>query len=444
MKQLKIFSLILIFSIFAFALSVNISRAQDKEEDPMTLENYPSPELQSDSVTAEDLGLTTAEVQTPDQAAYWWSKFKNNVQSIFTFDSAKKAELEIKKANFELLAAQKMSENNLDSTKIQERFQQVLEKYKDQMAQVEARVQNLASDKKELLLEKIDAQHLKQQQILRELENKLPEQVKEKITEIRKERIEDWYTKHKENLEKRLEASVDSDAVGTKFKTLNTLATLEDMSEFLPTEAQDELETIVTKTQEKLQNNLQNLSSAEKIRLEKYLENINLSAIKKVQLIDNLKDDTLLGIRVKAEEIKKQELEKIESRYQALDDDAKESFLKNNFTNSNNGEASKIEILRRLQQNTSQELKDKIQKISAEEELKIKEQIRNTSNQKTLDNLGESTKELPVIRREIEEQKLELQKQEQERLRESEKNKLELFKKQQEQERERLKQSQED
>lgn len=441
MKNIKILSFVFIFSLFSFLMLAQTTSAQENtQEDP----NLSSTELQSDQVSAQDLGLSEDEIKTPDQTGYFWNKLKNNVQIFFTFDQEKKANLEIKKANLELLTAQKISSQNTNETTKQERLQEALEKYKAKMIKVEARIEKLSSERKDKILEKIDEQTLKQQQILRELENKLPEQIKEKITEIRQERIDNWYEQHKNNLEQRLENAADDNLEGSKFKAINTLATLESMSDLLPAEAQVRIQSAITKTQEALQEKLQNINNNDRQKLEDYLKNINLDSLKKVELINKLEQSVPSATILNAvQEIKDAELGKIEIKYKALSDDAKQLFLEKNFANSENVDATKIEILKRLEKNAPAELKIKIQEQAQVQELKIKDRIGEIKNTADLERLQKETKDLPVIRREIEDQKLEILKKEREATREQEKQKLEAVKKQQEIERETLKKKKE-
>ena len=70
--------------------------------------------------------------------------------------------------------------------------------------------------------------------------------------------------------------------------------------------------------------------------------------------------------------------------------------------------------------------------------------IKKIDDSDDLDELEDDSRNLPVIRKELEEKKLELLKKEKENNREAEKQRLEILKKKQELERERLKQEQED
>lgn len=443
MKNLKLFSFIFIFLLFGFLFGQNFAQAQTDEQTNSATTSEASAELLSDQIEPADLEIEDLDVKLPGEKGYWWDNLKTNLQSAFTFSSAKKAELEIQKANLELLRAQKIAQNNTDD-KSQAKLQAALEKFKAKMTSAENRLEKLDGDKKEKALEKLDKYNLKQQQLLRDLENKLPEQVKEKIIELRKERIEQWYENHKNDIETRLKNAVDADTDGSKFKALNTLATLEDISASLPEEVQAKIQAATTLAQEKLKNKLQNLNTEEKIKFEQYLKNISLDSVRKIQMIDKLSTGTLpISVQNTAEEIKNKEIEKIEIRFKSLDDDAKEEFLEKNFNTSENANAAKIEMLKKLEKNSTQEVREKIQTLNVIQETRIKEQIKSTSNKTELEKLEKENANIPVIRKELETKKSELLKKETENARELEKQKLEALKKQKEQEKEALKKQRE-
>ena len=442
MKSIKLFSFIFIFLLFGFLLGQNFAQAQTEDQITSTTTNEITTELTEDQIDADSLEIEETEVKIPGEKGYWWSNFKNNLQSTFTFSPVKKAELEIKKANLELLVAKKIANNNNDD-KSQAKLQEALEKFKAKMASAENRLAKLDENKKEKILEKIDQYNLKQQQLLRDLENKLPEENKEKIIALRKERIEAWYEKNKTNLEERLKNAVNDDVDGSKFKALNTLATLEEISSSLPEEAQTKIQAATVLAQEKLKAKLQNLNTEEKEKFEKYLTNINLNALRKIQLIEKLSTGTLpTGAQASAEQIKKQEVEKIEIEFEALDDNSKTKYLEKNF-NDNHANATKIELLKKLEQKSTQAVKEKIQTINEQQEIKLKERIQNISTEAELKMLEQENKNLPVIKKELQEKKYEILKKEVENTRELEKQKLEALKKQKEQEKEALKKQRE-
>src|SRR3989339_175697 len=373
-KKIIYYSLFVLTLVFAWQINTKLIFAQTSADTSTTITE----------VSSDDLDISSEEVKSPDDNGYWWSKFKLSTKILFTSDAVKKDELKLKQANLELLAAKKLAENNPDA-KLQEKLNKALEKYQAKMTKVEEKINALPADKKTELLKKLDEQALKQQEILRNLSAKLPEQVKTKIEALRQERINTWYEKHKANLEQRLTAAADTTDQADKFAGLKAMANLEDLKDALPTEAGAAIEATQNKTRDRLIEKLKNLSTQEKEKVSKYLEEVKLTDVQKIKLTETL-SSAPQGSVLGTEAIQ-----------------AKESLM-----------------------------------------AKLKEKFNNIDDSHDLDELEDDSRNLPVIRKELEEKKLELLKKEKENNREAEKQRLEILKKKQELERERLKQEQED
>jgi len=394
MKILKMISLslVLCFGLYAFT---NVSKAANTitEEDPMQLSSNIN-----DDITTNALGIT-------EQDTTFWGKLKLNLDSIFTFDQAKKAKLELKKANVNLWIAKKLA-TNTNNAEYGKRFQKSLDKYKKRMANAENRIAKLPTNKKEIISKKINEYHLKQQQLLRDLSEKLPEQVKDKIVAVRKERIKAWYTHHKDKLQASLETATQAVDNGRPFQNLQIMATLEEMEDILPAEAQAKLHTVINKTQDRLSERLKNLNEKDQIKLDKYLERINIDEVKKIRLINNLDNDNLPNnLRNRIKNLQNNHLDNLQNKFKNLSDSEKKSFLHKNFETDKNGNATKIEILKRLEINTSPKLKEKIRAINEKQELHLKARIENTSNKNDLDKLEKRIKNMPALKKQIQDRK---------------------------------------
>lgn len=435
-KKIIFYSLFVLTLVFAWQVNTKLIFAQS---DDATNTSSTITEVSSD-----DLDISSEEVKAPGEAGYWWSKFKLSTKILFTADQVKKDELKLKQANLELLVAKKLAENNPDAN-LQEKLDKALESYQAKMTKVEEKINSLPADKKADLLKKIDEQTLKQQEILRNLSAKLPEEAKAKIEALRKERINTWYEKHKANLEQRLtEASATTDQAD-KFAGLKAMANLEDLKDSLPTEAGKAIEATQNKTRDRLIEKLKNISEQEKEKVNKYLQEVKLTDVQKIKLTESLSSAPQGSVlSTEATQAKASLMAKLKEKFNKLDDSQKEKFLQQNISTGQNAEAVKIKIINELRSESSNEVKNKLEKLKIEQQEQLKEKIKNTKNSDDLDELEYDTKNLPVIRKEIEEKKLELLKKERENNREAEKQRLEILKKKQELERERLKQQNED
>lgn len=432
-KKIIFHSLFVLTLVFAWQVNTKLTFAQTTTDDNTTITE----------VSSDDLGIASSEVKAPGDAGYWWNKFKLSAKILFTINQIKKDELKLKQANLELLAAKKLAENNPEA-KLQEKLNKALEKYQTKMTKVEERINSLPEDKKTELLKKIDEQTLKQQEILRNLSAKLPDEAKAKIETLRKERINTWYEKHKTNLEERLNEAIDDDRSNDKFAGLKALATLEEIKDALPTEAGAAIEATQNETRDKLIEKLKNLSVSEKEKVNKYLQEVKLTDLQKIKLTETL-SSAPQGSTLSTEAIQAKEelIKKLKEKFNSLDDDHKEKFLQQNIKDSKNGEATKIKIINELRANSSGELKNELEKLKMEQQEQLKEKIKEIESSDDLDEWEDDIRNLPVIKKELEEKKLELLKKERENNRELEKKKLEIWKKEQERERENLKKQRE-
>lgn len=114
----------------------------------------------------------------PDSPFYFLKDWGRRIRMFFTFDSVKKAELELKFVNEDVLIIRNLCDKGKCalaeklSEKFQERYQKVIQRTKE--AKQEGK--NV-----EVLVEKLKENHLRQQQVLADVLEKAPEQAKEGI-----------------------------------------------------------------------------------------------------------------------------------------------------------------------------------------------------------------------------------------------------------------------
>ncbi len=388
--------LLICISILSFGILANQAKAEE-----LSLQEI-SAEFEADNITAEELNLEEP-TKLPGDTGYWWTNFKRNTGVFFTFDKAKKAEKELEIANIKLLEAKKLAEKN--DPKYDKYLENTLEIYKKKIENVTNKVKNLPEEKKEKfksILNKIDKDYLKHQQILRTVEHKLPESKQEWIAKMRQNSTNKWYEVNKENIKERLENAIEQNNTGSNFKQLRNIATLEEMEEVLPIKVDE----VKVSAELKLKKKLNNINEAEKEKIKKYIDNIKLKDINKVKLINNLEDSDNLptAIKTRIKKAKVEQLDKIEARFKKMDSINKKEYLEN-F--ESNGNVSKLEILEKIKY--SPEFKERIKELDQKQEKLIKEKIRNTKDVKTLERLEKKIKLRPNLKNEIREAKIKVQ-----------------------------------
>lgn len=152
--------------------------------------------LAEETETGEGLEITAEELDIEESGIFSW--FKNAVDTIqiwITRDPIKKAGLELKKASRQIVKAREFVQNNADDENLQNRFNEIDEKYQGFINRINNRIgqfdeENLNSEKFKNFFDKYIDHQFKHLQILEKLENQVPETVMEKIQEKRQEHLE--------------------------------------------------------------------------------------------------------------------------------------------------------------------------------------------------------------------------------------------------------------
>ena len=353
MRVLKLFSLTVLLSFFGAWLLVNNAQAQTNELDVA--------EFEADEVTVTELGL--AEIPTTAaEPGYWWTNTVRNLDMFFTFNPAKKAIKEGKYANQMLAEVSQLAAKNPEAT---DKINKTLERFKKLKEKLADRLKN-NQQIRERLQETIDTDEVNHQQMLREMSDKIPEDVKDKLEQIKKENALRWYEINKENVAARLKKVIASKNTDSKYAQFKHLATVEELGDYLPEEVSDNLEEVKVAAQEKLADKLKDLKTEEHPKLEAYVDKIKLQPVVKQQFLGNLKSAQALPTQVKntVEKVENSYAKKMKDRFQAMSDEAKKKFLQQfdtrahpvyiDFLNSVDGSQLPEEL-----RNTIKNLKDK-------------------------------------------------------------------------------------
>lgn len=127
----------------------------------------------------------------PDSPFYFLKEWTRRIRSAFTFNKTQKAELENIFANEKLLELRKMAENGAASDKIQkatENYQKAVERVKNAADKINDTAENNSGVNN--FLEKFTKQQILHERILEKLETQVPEQALEKIKQAREQHVE--------------------------------------------------------------------------------------------------------------------------------------------------------------------------------------------------------------------------------------------------------------
>ncbi|MCD4760899.1 DUF5667 domain-containing protein [bacterium] len=392
MKTLKLFSLALMISLVGGFLLPTTVQAEETNELANVLV-----EFETDEISAESLGIEEPTV-LPGDKTYWWQNIKDNVGLFLTFDEEKKILKMEQLASRKLLEAKKLTGSGTDNAA--ENVEKSLEKYNEVMRKVTERLQNNPNIKTKIL-ENFDTKQLRHQELLRNVTEKLRSKISndkiEKFERIRKENAERLHQIDPENFEARLKKAVDNNNLGSKFKALRNIATLEDIQNSVNQETKEKIEAAKENAQEKLADKLQSLDAEEKEKLGKYIENIKLPIVQKQALVNDLKNSEKIPetAKIKIRQISNTYSEQMKERWNNFDADGQKKFLEQFESRSH---PTYINFLDNIK--VPEELRERVKNLRETQIQGIKEKIQNTNDLPKLRSLQQNVKD-PVLLREI-------------------------------------------
>ncbi len=286
-----------------------------------------------ETITADDLGITEPTL-LPDSPFYFLKDWGRGIQSFFTFDKVKKAELKMKFANEKLIEVKKLIEENKDPKIIGKG----LKKYEEEIDKIEKtaeKIKDKASNNPNLdkFSDKFIKQQVLQEKILQKLETQVPPEVFEKIKEAREKHLEKFgevmtkleeQDKIPEKLEKNLE-----ELKGSKFKNFKNLEILKNLEEKVPEEAKEAIQKAQENALKRLKGDLEKMSSEDQEKFKDYIDKISGNKEKQLEVLENLKSEIqklpetqkTIKLKEKLEEGKIKVLEKLQQKECKKDDD---------------------------------------------------------------------------------------------------------------------------
>lgn len=274
---------------------------------------------QDESIQAEDLGVQDPNI-LPDNPLYFFKNLGRGIQSLFTFNSVKKAELKEKFTNEKLLEIKKMVEKN----KNQEKINRAIDNYQkesEKARKVAEKIKETATENEEVgkFLDKFIQQQTLHQRILEKLETRVSTTTFEKIREARERHLEKFgqvMTKleNKENITERLEKNLE-EIKGSEFKDFKNLEVLKALEEKVPEVAKEAIQRAQENTLLRLKADFSRMSSENQERFKSYISEIQGDEEKKSEILENLRSELKENSTLKEKllETRTKILEKIEN-----------------------------------------------------------------------------------------------------------------------------------
>jgi len=244
-----------------------------------------------ETVKAEDLEVSKPRI-LPDSRFYFLKEWRRSIRSVFTFNKVKKAELESRFANERLIEIKAMVERNKGSEAVKKaitKYEKALGKVKSQTEKIEETAQQ--NPKVEKFMEKYTHQQVLHQKILEKLEEKVPAEAFEKIKEAREEHLEGFkgvMLNLEEKVAERLEKTLEQQG-GSKFKKFKDLEILKRIKGKMPEDVKEDITETEERVLKQLKEKLELLPNKEQEKFGKYIGKISGDKEKQLEIVENLK-----------------------------------------------------------------------------------------------------------------------------------------------------------
>jgi hypothetical protein len=294
MRNLKILaaSLILVFALGSIALAQEIPEVTQDEE-----------------VSAQDLEISEPKV-LPDSPFYFLKNWGRAIGLFFAFGPVKKAELRLKIANEKLMEAKKLAEMKKDP--------KLIEKTLNEFQNEIGKISQESGENLKQFSEKLIHQQILHQKILEKLETQVPPEVYEKIKAQREKHLEKFAevmqkVESKDKIAETLGNELEK-VKGGRFKEFKNLEVLDEIEEKMPEEVKKKIEEKRAEIADKFREKLEKLPDEEKEKFKTYLDQISGDKLKHLEAISKLESeeisDKLSDVLEKAKEKKIEGIEK--------------------------------------------------------------------------------------------------------------------------------------
>ena len=271
----------------ALVLVFGAAAAQDENTEAVALD---------ETVTAESLGVEEPTV-LPDSPFYFFKNLGRTIQSTFTFNAVKKAELREKFANEKLLELKKVTEK----TKNTQTIEKATENYRKEVENVQKAVEKIketAEENNEVgkFLDKFIQQQTLQQRILQKLETQVATATLAKIQEARAEHLEKFgevmnkLEENKEKIQERLETNLQK-VEGSEFQNFKNLEILDALEEKAPQAIKEAIQGATMNVMTQLKNEVREMTAEKLEQFQAYTENVSGVKEKQVEILENLKTE---------------------------------------------------------------------------------------------------------------------------------------------------------
>ncbi len=279
-----------------------------------------------ENIMPEDLNVSEPTL-LPTSPYYPIKTIWRGIKSTLTFNPIKKAELKLQYANEKLIEAKKVSElkNKPElAAKALESYgkeitgiSKIIEKFSDK-----------TKEKAEKLAEKIIDNSFKQQKLIDGIEKNLEPEQLNKVNQVRNEGLESLGKTianivPQEQIQNKINAAIQNQT-GSEFKDFKNLEVLKAVEQKIPEQAREAIRQVQENVLQKLETKIN--ESQEKEKFQNYITNVGGNEVQHLKIINNIIEKAPV-ISKGLEKAKEKTFEKIEQKMENLDGEQKKEFL---------------------------------------------------------------------------------------------------------------------
>ena len=237
-----------------------------------------------------------------------------------------------------------------------DRLKEAVEKIK------ETAKENIEVDK---FLDKFVDHNIKQQKLIGKLEKELPAEVYDKIRAVKEENLAKFSDialkmAPPETLQQKLTENIEQQS-GSQFKNFKNLEILKEIEEKVPEPAKEAIKKAQENSFKRLQNDMEKMASEDREKFDDYVKNIGGNEVRHMEIIHEFETRVIPEIvREEMEKAKERAFERIEKKMKEFKiEKQKEEFLQH----LEKGEMEDLRIIKELENNLAPETIDKILEV---------------------------------------------------------------------------------
>ena len=248
-----------------------------------------------ENVTAESLGITEPSLlpDSPFYFFKTWGREIQSALTFNPVKKAELREKFANEKLIELKKIVEKTQNSQTIVKATENYQKEVKKIKEATERIkETAKENVQVDQ---FLDKFVQHRILHERILEKLETQVPEEAFAKIQEAREQHLEKFgevmtRLENKEKIQERLETNLEK-VKGSEFKDFKNLEILKKLEEKMPEAAKEAIKQVQTNTLMRLKEKVGEMTAEKTEQFQDYLERIAGEKEKQMEVLDNLKEE---------------------------------------------------------------------------------------------------------------------------------------------------------